>query len=149
MERKLSRQRGVTLIELMIVVVIVAVLASVALPSYRDYVLKSNRAVAKGKLLDIAARQEAFFSDNKQYTATLSNLGIADSGADPDSNWVAASSTDAIYTFSLAVTNSGMSFTATATTANAQTPDDSRCATLTVTNTGQRGATGSLGMDCW
>ncbi len=64
--------RGITLIELMIVVVIVAVLASIAYPSYRDHMLRTRRSDAQIALLRAAAAQEKFYSDCGYYAATLS-----------------------------------------------------------------------------
>lgn len=145
------RQSGFTLIELMIVVVIVAVLAAVGLPSYQDYVLKSNRAVAKTKLLELAARQEQYFADNKVYTNNLVLLGVAANPMSVDSKgaWVAVGNSTARYLLSATIANGGMSFTLTADTAGEQAKDDARCATLTLTETGLRGGTGSLGAACW
>lgn len=64
-----SRSRGFTLIELMITVAIVAILAAVALPSYRDYVIRGNRAAAQGEMLDIANRQQQFLLANRSYAS--------------------------------------------------------------------------------
>ena len=145
------RSSGFTLIELMVVILIVALLAGVALPSYRNSVLKANRAVAKAKLLDVAAREEVYFADNKTYIDGLDSLGLAaaDMGVDQNSNWVDAADGNAIYVISARQTAAGMGFFATASTANRQTDDDANCATLTVTNTGVRDGTGILGADCW
>ena len=69
------RQSGFTLIELMIVVVIVAILAAVAFPSYTQYVTRSHRQAGKNILYRLSDRQEQYFIDNKQYAADLSTLG--------------------------------------------------------------------------
>lgn len=58
------RQRGFTLIELMIAVVVVAILAAIALPSYRSSVVRSNRADAQQALLVAAQNLERFYATN-------------------------------------------------------------------------------------
>lgn len=69
-------QRGFTLIELMIVVVIIAVIAAFAIPSYQDSIRKSKRADAKTAISQAAARMEQFYLDRKTYTADLTDLGF-------------------------------------------------------------------------
>eukprot|EP00456_Euglypha_rotunda_P052701 TRINITY_DN4249_c0_g1_i3.p2 TRINITY_DN4249_c0_g1~~TRINITY_DN4249_c0_g1_i3.p2 ORF type:complete len:149 (-),score=44.32 TRINITY_DN4249_c0_g1_i3:10-456(-) len=71
------RPRGFTLIELMIIVAIVAILAAIAFPSYSAYVRKARRVDAKNAVLDLASREEKFFSINNRYTAQASDLGYA------------------------------------------------------------------------
>jgi len=63
-------ERGFTLIELMIAVAIVAILAMVALPSYRDYVMRGNLANATNGLATMRAQMERFFQDNRTYATT-------------------------------------------------------------------------------
>ena len=58
---------GFTLIELMITVAIVAILASIALPSYRQYVIRSKRSAAQAQMMDIANRQQQFLLANRRY----------------------------------------------------------------------------------
>lgn len=62
-----SRHNGFTVIELMIVVVIVAILAAVALPGYRDYILRGKLVDAHNALSDFRVRQEQFYQDNRRY----------------------------------------------------------------------------------
>ncbi len=99
-----ARQRGVTLIEVMIVVVIVSILLAIGLPGYQNQVRKTKRALGKGELQTVAARQEQYFINNKGYAVELDDLGydVVGSGSsqsfyiDADSN-VSASSSGAIY----------------------------------------------------
>jgi len=67
---------GFSLIELMIVIVIVAIITSIAYPSYRDQVRKTRRADAKSALLDAAAKMERYYTQFGRYSATLANSGI-------------------------------------------------------------------------
>jgi type IV pilus assembly protein PilE len=60
-------QRGFTLVELMITVVIVAILAGIAVPSYTDYVKRGKITEATATLSDLRLRAEKFFSDNRTY----------------------------------------------------------------------------------
>jgi type IV pilus assembly protein PilE len=67
----LNRQQGVTLIELVVVVVIVGILASIAIPSYRNYVLRANRTEGRAALLALATAQEKFYLQCNTYTTDL------------------------------------------------------------------------------
>ena len=69
--------RGITLLELMIVVVIVSILAAVAYPNYRQFAARAKRNEAKAMLLEIAAAQERFYLQNSFY-GTLGELGFDD-----------------------------------------------------------------------
>ena len=70
-----QRQRGFTLIELVITMVIASILAAIAIPSYNSYIMKSRRTEAKSALLNLASLEERYFSTNNTYTSTPSNLG--------------------------------------------------------------------------
>lgn len=68
------KMHGVTLLELMIVVVIIGIMASIAYPAYQDFVNRAKRNEAKAMLLEIAQNQERFYLQNSTY-GTLSQLG--------------------------------------------------------------------------
>jgi len=76
---KAARQRGFTLIELMITVAIVAILASIAMPAYQEYVKRGNRAAAQSEMMDIANREQQFLLANRAYAdkATIVGSGYA------------------------------------------------------------------------
>lgn len=71
------RARGFTLIELMVTVAIAAILASVSIPMYRDYVLRSRIIDATSKLSDFRVRMEQYFMDNRTYVDS-GKCGVAD-----------------------------------------------------------------------
>ena len=71
-----QKMRGVTLLELMIVVVIIGIMAAIAYPNYRDFAARAKRNEAKAILLEIAQNQERFYLQNSTY-GTLSQLGYA------------------------------------------------------------------------
>lgn len=60
-------QRGFTLIEIMVVVAIIGILASIALPSYTNYVSKARATDATSTLADMRIKMEQYFQDNRTY----------------------------------------------------------------------------------
>ncbi len=70
---KRSNTKGFTLLELMIVVAIVGILAAVALPSYRKYIVRSARIAAQAELLELAGLQEKIFLNLNSYTSCVTN----------------------------------------------------------------------------
>ena len=67
MKRMSDRQRGITLIELMVVVAIIAILVAIAAPMYANYITEARRKTAQGQMVQVAAVLERFFSDNNTY----------------------------------------------------------------------------------
>lgn len=138
------KSSGFTLIELMVTVAVIGILAAIAYPSYTSSIIKSRRTDAKAKLLDLAQRQERFYSDRNTYTATLAD----DFGAD------ALTSDNGYYTLSAAATTGAgntiaNSFTLTATPTGSQA-NDTICGNLTLTNTNVKdfSGTGTVA-ECW
>lgn len=109
---RLRRAAGFTLIELLIAVVVVAILAAIAYPSYTEHVRKSRRATAQAALMDIASKQQAYLLDRRAYTDRLGDLSFA-----------APAEIANAYNFAIVVDNAAtpMTFVVTATPINAQT----------------------------
>lgn len=108
-------QRGFTLMEVMITVVIVGVLASVALPSYRDYLRRGQLPEAFSGLSDYRVKLEQYFQDNRRY-----GTGACADGANAPA-WNDFKPAGASYfTFSCALGAAGQGFTVTATGAKGQ-----------------------------
>jgi type IV pilus assembly protein PilE len=64
----MQRAKGFTLIELMVTVMVVAILASIAIPSYSDYVTRSKLSEATGNLADLRVKMEQYYADNRRYS---------------------------------------------------------------------------------
>lgn len=128
--------RGFTLIELMVAVVIVAILASIAVPSYNESVRKSRRAQAKADLLELAQMAERHFTVNTSYQ----NFSVP-SGMENSPRGGGAVS------YTISSTSDAATFTLTATPVNAQAND--RCGTLTVNHQGRRTNSAGEYAECW
>jgi type IV pilus assembly protein PilE len=102
--KTLRHRRGFTLIELMIVVAIVAILASVALPAYGEYVRRGQITPAFNRLADYAAKMEQYYQDNRSYGAGACGVGAT---------W-ATFGTMGQFNYTCAVTGGGQGFTVTA-----------------------------------
>ena len=72
----MRRQQGFTLIELMIVVAIVGILATIALPAYNDYVTRGKIQEATSQLSDLRVKMEQYYMDNRKYNAAAGVCGI-------------------------------------------------------------------------
>jgi len=135
----LRAQKGFTLIELMIVVAIIGIIASIAYPSYQDSVTRSRRVAAAGCLTEMAQQMERGLTVNMKYTATVPAIPCA-------------SETAPFYTYGFDTTaTTTTSYLLQATPAGAQAgADDAKCGMLTLDHKGVRGATGSKGpAACW
>jgi len=144
-----TKQSGVTLMELMIVVAIISMIAAFAYPSYTQHVVNTKRTAATSTLLQIADRQQQFFMDNKRYTGDLTNLGFA---ANPlyvsdNGNSVAAGDADAVYLFTV-VNVGATTYTAIAAPLGGQLSRDAECGSMTLNQAGAKAALGG-GTDCW
>lgn len=105
--------KGFSLIELMIVVVIVGVLAAVALPNYRNYLIRSARSAVQTELLELASIQEKIFLNSNNYSPNVTTAynGTSAGGLGRTSG----TSKDGKYTLSLDITVPSQTFILTAT----------------------------------
>ncbi len=62
-------QKGFTLIEMLIAVVIVGILAAIALPSYQQQVIRANRSAAQSQMMEIANREQQYLLANRSYAS--------------------------------------------------------------------------------
>lgn len=143
------RQRGFTLLELMIVVAVIAILASIALPFYGDQVEKGRRAEGKAALLRTALAQERHYTNSGSYATSVSTLVTQDglSGVDTSGN------TETGYYVVSILAGAGTTFTAQAQTQGSQTGDNDFCAVFSIDNLGVKSAVDGASNDttgvCW
>lgn len=141
-----AKARGFTLIELMTAVAVVAILATIAYPSYQAQMQKTRRADGQAMLNRIMHAQERYYTMNNTYVTTLSTLGYS-----VDANGKVTS--DAGY-YRIGAASCGASIAScvmlTATRQDAQA-GDSLCGDLTLDSLGQKGKTGTATSwrGCW
>lgn len=119
------KQKGFTLVELMLVISIIGILASVAVPAYQKNVAKGNRGDGMGTLLEIMRAQENFFANEFTYTTDLTQLNY-----------------DAVQ----ASASGKYSITASKCGASANEPL-TQCVVLTATALGGQASDGNLSID--
>lgn len=130
MNRKSS---GFTLIEIMVAVLIIGILAAIAIPSYRSYLLKGNRAAAQAYLMDIAQQQQQYLLDARTYATNVAGLSMT-----------TPTNVSTYYTIQDPFTTGTApnSFSVTATPVGSQASDT--CGTLFIDNLGNK-----TPVNCW
>lgn len=123
----------------MIVVAIIGILAAVAYPSYRGFVMRSNRSDGKTALMRMAQNMERYFTVNNTYVGAT----VASSPPAATDVWGSAISPDGFYTLSFAAAPTATAYTVRAVARGTQA-QDTQCATLTLDQQGVK-----TPADCW
>jgi type IV pilus assembly protein PilE len=134
--------RGFTLFELLVVLVVVGILATVALPAYRRHVLRVNRSEAMTLLLDLQGAEERHYLVHDRYTNSIE-------AAPPAGLGLPVSGTSNKYTLSVSLASDGQTYIATASPVGAQAAD-LECLSFSVDARGRRAVSGAGGIRrCW
>jgi type IV pilus assembly protein PilE len=141
------RARGVTLLELLTALVVVAVLAAVAVPLWRAHLLRVRREDGIAALIALQAAQDRYFSEHARYAT-------ADELAAPGGLGLEARSERGYYDIELRSSDDGLGYSAIArATRGTGQADDTRCAQFSLDQNNRRRAVDSEGndrsADCW
>lgn len=135
-----SKNAGFSLIEVMVVVVIVGILASIALPSYQRYVISSNRATATACLTELAQFMERTYTQNMRYNPNGFALPQLQCRTDLAERYTFALGNHNVRTYTLSALPTSIQ-------------NDTDCGTLTLDQAGRKGAAGGFDAttvrNCW
>ena len=137
--------RGMTLIELIIVVAIVGIIAAIGYPSYLEHVKKTRRAEGMGELLELADRMERHYSDTGTYAQTTD-------GPDMTAAVIYRTTTqNGYYTLSVDAGTDNVQYTARAVPTSKGGQNTDKCGTFIVNSQGTQTVTGGAltSADCW
>lgn len=135
-----NRDRGFTLVELIVVVAIVGILTAIVIPSYTRYIVRSNRTAAESFIMSVANKQEQYILDARHYADSLPALNET-------------TPRDVAENYTVSISNVGTApptYTVNAVPTGAQAERDTQCGTVSIDQAGTKSETGSGSVgDCW
>jgi type IV pilus assembly protein PilE len=137
--------KGFTLIEVMIVVAILAILSAVAIPAYKYYITRGNRANARTAIQNTAQQEERYFTQNNTYLSVPAGSTTTSGWVNYVGNTYATRTHDLTVTVVAGSTTLANSFTISAAPTNGFS--DALCGTISLTSTGLQSP--STPTDCW
>jgi type IV pilus assembly protein PilE len=144
--RPRRRVAGFSLIELMVTVAVAATLAAIVIPTYQSQIRKSRRTEARTAVMDLATREERYYSVNNDYSSSALQLGYGAADAQINTMSVGAGYYTVTVVANGALPPAPATFTITATAVGTQAKDTG-CLTFTVDDKGTQ--TSAPAADCW
>lgn len=149
------RGRGFSLLELMVVLAIIGILASIAIPNYTSYIVKSKRAAAAAFIMGLSNSEAQVLLDLRQYVSVANNAAFpnAPTAVSPGLAVTVPNDVSNNYNVSIAAANPANappSFVITAAPTGGQATADAACGSLTIDQTGTKGISGTGSVaTCW
>jgi type IV pilus assembly protein PilE len=143
---KPRRVAGFSLIELMVTVAVAATLAAIVIPTYQSQIRKSRRTEARTAVMDLATREERYYSVNNDYSSSALQLGYGAADAQINGMSVGAGYYTVTVQNFAAAPPLPATFTITATAVGTQAKDTA-CQAFTVDDKGTQ--TSAPAADCW
>ena len=142
----ITKQKGFTLIELMIVVAIIGIIAALGYPSYTESVAKSRRSNAQAEMMALSSALERYYTQNNHYSDAAA--AGADTGAPDATLYTINAETTPFYTITISAVgdaDTAQTYTISAAPAGAMVGD--RCGTMTINSAGVKAPANPT--DCW
>lgn len=151
----MQKEKGFTLLELMIVVAIIGILAAIAVPNYNRYIIKSRRAAAESFVMTLSNLEAQLLLDLRRYVSVANNAAFPNvpTDANPGLNVTVPGDVSSYYNVSIAATNpanAAPTFVVTATPVGGQATADTQCGSISIDQAGTKAITGTGTVSsCW